>query len=229
MWIPVLGACRNNDDGGATPLNGAAPAIAEDMKDHYASAIEYRDWVIADDIEHTGPPAVWLADHIAPDGLPKEWAAFATDMRGVASAAAKAKDLPASAKALSALARTCARCHAAHNAEIKLSPKPPTPFTDDVGKVMFGHQYAANRMWEGLFIPSDAAWNEGCEQMAGSTLRPADVENLAQMDAQVVALEEKVHRLAADGANTTDPLERGKLYTELVQTCASCHRWFAEH
>lgn len=122
----------------------------------------------------------------------------------------------------------CGQCHlrsAAH-------PSLPLRATPEVGTIvghMVAHQRAADQMLQGLVTPSDALWKDGARAFSTAALHPADIPVPAMERRQLAATEEKLHRLAGDAAQATEPRARANYYGQLLAACADCHsrstRW----
>jgi len=88
---------------------------------------------------------------------------------------------------------------------------------DGIGPRMHRHQRAVARMWDGLVVPSDAAWKVGARVLADAPMEPErSVETMATLAASV-------HQLAVKAHTLTTGEERSLLYGELITTCATCH------
>jgi hypothetical protein len=96
----------------------------------------------------------------------------------------------------------------------------------DTNTHMQRHQWAADRLWEGLIGPSDIAWNRGTDMLVDVPLHPADVmdETTNGTDSDVIdKIAHRVHLLGGQGTNVRTPDARSELYAELLGLCADCH------
>jgi cytochrome c553 len=83
------------------------------------------------------------------------------------------------------------------------------------------HAWAADRMWEGLIAPSDAAWHEGVSELA-TVPSKAPKEQPALAPEFVRELRE-VRALGAEARRAHDASGRAALYARVLTTCAGCH------
>jgi len=87
------------------------------------------------------------------------------------------------------------------------------------------HQWAMDRLWEGLIGPSDAAWNRGTAMLSEEPLHAADVSAGVTAD-EADALESiarEIHELGAAGARLTGLNDRSQVYGRILGLCADCH------
>jgi cytochrome c553 len=89
---------------------------------------------------------------------------------------------------------------------------------------MLGHLWGADRMWEGLIVPSDVSWNNGVAKLAGDPLQPESLSDHAEYADDLQAQALRVHELAAQGREAAGQEERALIYGEFIATCAECHQ-----
>lgn len=82
---------------------------------------------------------------------------------------------------------------------------------------MARHQWAADRLWEGIVGPSDSHWRSGLYVLANTHLTSIEVDR--------PALANRMRTLALDAYNVPAKslAERAATYGELLVTCAQCH------
>ena len=88
------------------------------------------------------------------------------------------------------------------------------------------HQWAADRLWDGLIAPSDTAWDRGMNMLVDVPLHPDDVTDENSADVDTAALDRiarRIHKLAGLGTIATTPTARSELYGEMLGLCADCH------
>jgi hypothetical protein len=206
------------------PEPPAGPAVTDQQKEHmvehFIQVAVLRDAVIAGDLEATRAPATWLAEHGAPDNIPDAWIRHVTDLKVIAGEARDADDLETAAAAVGALGRTCGNCHQSLAAELRYELPPEPPALGPAADHMRRHQWGAERMWDGLFIPSDDAWKLGATAFFESPLHPDG----AGADDPRRKMAKRVHLLGSSAAGLEDPIARGTLYGDLLATCAGCHQ-----
>lgn len=201
----------------------ATPTVAEHMKDHFTQALRVRDALIRGDLAATKVPAGWLADHKVSDTLPDLWKPHVGDMQNAARLVVQANDLAAAADALGDMGTACGSCHAALGATLKFTGMSPEGQESSVLDRMLRHQWAADRMWEGLTGPSDLAWDAGVAALQEAPLHPDMLTDNKSPPQAVVDLAATIHTLGQRGKTTNEPSARATLYGEYVATCAGCH------
>jgi mono/diheme cytochrome c family protein len=168
-------------------------------------------------------PARKLATVAAPAGLPDAAAPFVEEIRRAGQRAADAATLSTAARATVSMVTACAGCHRA----VGVFPVPSRSPGHDLGGLvghMLEHQRAADAMLVALMIPSAAEWREGADRLRVAPLLPSKFPKDAKATKEIRALDLSVHQIAdlAMDAETAD--ERARVYTELLTTCAQCHR-----
>lgn len=194
------------------------------MQDHFDETARLRDAVIDGDL-----PAVRAAARklrASDDPVPPAWQAFVTANMQLAEAASSAKDLAAAARAAAGLADTCGDCHASLGAGPHFPPAGPVLPVEahDVGKHMARHQWASERMWEGLVSHGEAAWAAGAAALSDAPLSARELTANVELPGDALELGDRVHALGLRARQTAEWPARASLYGELLATCATCHR-----
>jgi cytochrome c553 len=162
-----------------------------------------------------------------PDLLPA-WRPYVDQIRSSARQIELAEGLVAAAKTSALLGRRCAQCHEATSARI-VFPKVPAPSSSGsppggpkLPSHMASHQWATERLWEGLVGPSSDRWLEGARALAQAPLTIVAEGDLPP-DLAVGNDVARIRLLAtrAQTAKTQD--DRAALYGDLLATCARCH------
>jgi hypothetical protein len=84
---------------------------------------------------------------------------------------------------------------------------------------MANHEWATERMWEGLVADDDALWKTGA-----SALATARVAITAESGTLGIADDAaRVHAFAAKATKASNIDERASLYGEMLARCAHCH------
>lgn len=107
-----------------------------------------------------------------------------------------------------------------------LRPALPVPSPSAVGGVvghMVAHQRAIDQMQQGLVLPSAQLWREGAQGLRVAPLRRAELPRNSGLTRDVIAAEERVHRMAEEAVATTEPAVRARQYAQILATCAECH------
>ncbi len=204
-----------------------AVAVAQDesledhMLEHFARATQVQSAVVAGDLDGVDVHAEWLAEHPSPDGLPEGWQPYVKRMRELAWEVKNTRSLTVAAGATADMAGVCGDCH--RNFEVKtwldVTTEPPagTSLSSRMGR----HQWAADRLWEGLIGPSDDAWYAGSEALAEAPLTARQVLGEDEVSADYLA--DRVHTLGREARKTANDQSRVRLYGQLLSTCAECH------
>ena len=142
----------------------------------------------------------------------------AHDLTRAVTALRQASSLDAAIYAEAQIATACAGCHL----RAKKLPRFRTPSHAPADRPtlesqMSRHQWAVDRVWEGLIAQSNEHWRAGLYVLATSSLprttthAPAIAKRLQQQA-----------RAALDNAKLS-PTERADAYAEILVTCSSCH------
>ena len=182
--------------------------------------------IIMANLDGAREPAAWLADHETVAGLPANFEPYVGLMREYAREINNAPDLKSAAIPVSGMARTCSNCHLVNDVEIEFGyDQVPAEWSDTVSH-MQRHQWAADRLWEGLIGPSDAAWHRGTDMLVDVPLHPADLLDESPVDIDSEGFDRiarRIHVLAGQGTNARTPTQRSELYGEMLGLCAECH------
>ncbi len=125
----------------------------------------------------------------------------------------------AAASAFADASQMCGACHQKHG--VSPAVKSPTePDAPTPAMQMQLHQWAMDRMWEGLVRPSDDDWQRGAEALLRDPLADANHERTpAEQHAGIAHIGELAQ--AASKASTVP--QRTKVYGQLLVTCGACH------
>ncbi len=136
-----------------------------------------------------------------------------------AKALAEATTLEAAALALGDIGVACGSCHAAQGVDPGLKAPEPPPTSEGFSEQMQRYHWAAERMWQGLILPSEEAIKESIAVI--ETLPAADFhpEWMPALPAAAEQTDGNVHQLAS--LITT---KRGWAYGSMLAACASCHQ-----
>lgn len=142
-----------------------------------------------------------------------------SELRDVVLAAgtlASARTIEEALRADVRVATACARCHTAmQKLPVFRTPSSAPPDRPTLQAQMARHQWAADRLWEGLVGASDEHWRAGLYVIA--TAHVPDKKN--SMFAR--RLQELARTALDEPATTLDG--RAARYGELLVTCAGCH------
>ena len=200
---------------GETPQ---AETPAEHMQEHFAQVDAVRDALIAGDLAGSKEAADWLASHEVMDGIPEVWEQHVTQMQQAAATVVGAEDLATAAEATANMAGICGGCHMGLDEGAQFTVVVVPSEESGVVAHMLRHEWAADRMWEGLIGPSDDSWAAGAGALGEAALEPEGAP------AEVGELAEQVHQLGAEALVTSGFTSRAALYGKLMITCAQCHQ-----
>ncbi len=199
-------------------------AVADHMHEHLTRISTIKSAIVAGRLEDVQEPAIWLAEHEAVAGLPPDFAFYVAQMREYAREVATAEHLGAAAESVSKMAKTCGNCHLVNDVGLEFGyDQRPREDLEGVVTHMQRHQWAADRLWEGLIGPSDNAWNKGTDMLIDAPLRPSDVATATEHVAEIRNIARRIHALGGIGTQTMTPDARSELFGELLGLCASCH------
>ncbi|MCB9743759.1 MAG: hypothetical protein H6740_14260 [Alphaproteobacteria bacterium] len=212
-------------EAGPPPAQEAPPpsasALELHMAGHQAMLTRARDAFAQGDTAGARASLDQLATHPNAEGLPEGWQARVAELRLAAVAARDAETPEATAAGLAHIATTCGDCHVAAGASL---PPPAGVVPEDVGVTahMMRHQWALERLWAGLTLPSDEAWTLGAAALAEGALPTLDLsEGSEEAGHESQALADAIHELGARAA--APDADRQALLGELLTTCADCH------
>lgn len=211
----------------ATMAGAADESLVEHMHGHYDAVVRIQSAVIAGSLEATREPAALLVEHPAPAGMPAEWQEHVDAMRAAARDALEAEDLAAAADATSRLGLACGACHMANNITVEFDEVDMPSDKESSKAHMERHQWAADRMWEGLIGPADWSWSRGGNMLFESPLRHKALGAKSDDDPSII-MARRIHQLAANATAVSSPEEKAEIYAEFLANCANCHTSLGE-
>jgi cytochrome c553 len=148
------------------------------------------------------------------------WAAQLELVRARATAVSTAANLEDACRHEARLAEACASCHAETGVQI-LFRNPPSLLADqpDVVSRMVRHQWAVDRIWEGMVGDAGESWRAGLEVLAAAPV------TWPTIGSEQSVLAGNLQQLAEKGRQTITESreERARLYGEILISCAACH------
>lgn len=213
MWLAIL-------------LQPAAEAqdanLAAHMQEHMQRITEVRTEIIRGDLDSLRRPATWLAEHEPSPEAAILYVPFILAMRGHATDILEAPDIRTAAADVAVIATDCANCHIASEVNLEFGNKAEPPAWTDMDSHMQRHQWAIDRLWEGLIGPSDASWSRGIRMLAEAPLHGTEATwNETLVDGDEMA--RRVHELGREAATALLPYARAEVYGEMLAVCADCH------
>lgn len=196
------------------------PTLKEHMQGHFTAIRDIERALVAGDLDTARDRAKWLAEHRPPDAT-AGWEPHLEAVKKAATALTSASDMASATDLAAALGTECASCHVTTTA-ITSFPHVELPDADGGNKsAMLRHQWAADRLWEGLIGPSQSSWVQGAEVLSGAPFVP-QVSLAAPEKKTVEAFAQQVHDLGRE-AVAAEADARASLYARLLRTCSGCH------
>jgi cytochrome c553 len=190
------------------------------MQAHFKDALLIREAVIAGTPEEAVSPAAVLSHTRNLDQLPEGWQGFVAHMQQVAGRIQDSTSSAGAAAATADLGVSCGLCHQQHGGP-RASSEPAPAAGTTVESRMKRHVWATERLWEGLYVPSNEAWNAGAKALAGE---PFPQEVLTEGGVHGRSAAGDFARLAAKAPQKKTIEARAALYAELLVTCGACHQ-----
>ena len=144
-------------------------------------------------------------------------------MRSAARAVLKATDVAVAATATSEMANACGNCHVANGVSDQFPWSNEPEYETGNLAHMQRHQWAADRMWEGLIGPSEDAWYMGAKLLMEGSLSPQKLNTEDDSANTIRDLARRVHALAANATREYEAAGKAEVYAEFLATCAACH------
>ena len=148
-------------------------------------------------------------------GLPPGSEEELVRLRAYATAIREAISYEVAAEGASLLAASCRACHQNYDVgpQFAALPRPP----EDTGNHMVEHIWAADRMWEGLIIPSAERWRAGARVLADHAV-PMDILQPGTSQHGIT-----LKTLGLESQRETDLSNQARYYRDILVTCATCH------
>jgi hypothetical protein len=198
---------------------------ADQMHEHLDRITTIKSHIVIGNLDGVRQTAKWMVNLERMANLPAIYEPFIAFMRSSARQLVNAEDLSFAVTSVSLMAQNCGNCHVAAKLNLEFGyDQVPAEWSDDETH-MQRHQWAIDRLWEGLIGPSDSAWNRGTAMLAESPLRTTDImDNTSAADAATLdGLARRVHDLGAEGSGARALNARSQIYGEILSLCADCH------
>jgi cytochrome c553 len=183
------------------------------MRAHFTQTEDMRRALIGGDLAALRRAAEGVAkDEWTPNRRP-DWRPHVAAVRGAARDAQIAESIEEGTRAFAALGAACSSCHLLTGGPSSPQFAVPLPGSSES---MLAHERAAERLWQGVVAPSDAAWIAGTDALIAAPELDSDVPDISHRAAHVRDLARRGQRIAAD--------ERAELFGNLLLTCAGCHQ-----
>ena len=190
------------------------------MKAHFKDALLIREAVIRGTPEDASNPATVITEIQNLDALPAGWREFVERMQQTARRITNSTSTAQAAAAAADLGVSCGMCHQRLGGPKAVDEPAPAAGTT-IESRMKRHAWATERLWEGLYVPSSAAWDTGAKGL-DTTPFPKEVLKDGGVHARSAAGD--FARVAARASTKKTTEERAALYAELLTTCGGCHQ-----
>jgi cytochrome c553 len=148
------------------------------------------------------------------------WADQTRTLTDAAKALSRAKSIDEALRLEVRVAVACASCHE-QAVQRPIFPDPGrAPRRDHATSTvrMVSHQWAVDRLWEGLVANSDTHWRAGLAVLSATPLPYAPTTDAALLGE---ALQHRANEALRSPTGNID--ERARIYGEMLVTCAACH------
>lgn len=189
------------------------------MKSHFNQTALIREAVISGKIATAVRPADALTTMEGVETLPKQWRASVEQLQVASKRIREGVNIQEVAAATADIGRACAACHAAVSGP-KIDVGDPPAGSDKLADRMKRHMWATERLWEGIYGPSDEAWKAGSAALA---LDPFPKQKIAKGGVHAFSSASRFSSLTKTAANNKTGEQRAKFYSSLLTTCAPCH------
>jgi cytochrome c553 len=185
------------------------------MRRHFEDLKAVERLLVSGDLDNAKALAFMLSKPEADPGL-KPWAAEAREVSYAAHGLAAARGLDEALRREPRIAAACADCHTRTGALLTFEPLRDPP---DAGSRMARHQWAVDRLWEGMVAPSDERWRAGLDVLATTPVPPTAALDARALGVQLQALAASARDKRAKLSSRT----RASLYGDMLVVCGRCH------
>ncbi len=164
-------------------------------------------------------PASTLANLEGLESFPKNWQPSLKALENAYLRMKASTDIPGAAAATADIGVACGNCHKSLGGPKGSSDPAPAAGTT-VASRMQRHVWATERLWEALYVPSDASWKAGVDALAGEPF-PKELLDKGGVHARSAA--SRFTSLVSTAAGKQKPEDRAKVYAAMLETCSACH------
>jgi hypothetical protein len=200
----------------------ASPALKKHMKGHFEAVREIERALVAGDLTKAKERSEWLSDNVAQKDI-EDWGPHLDAVRNAAKALVDSETIEDATKRAAQLGAECANCHVTLTAITSFEWQELPRDQGEARSNMQRHQWATDRLWEGLVGPSDDLWLKGAEVLIDAPLGIKTLTKDQKVASDVDAYAAKVHGLGSKAQGLMDRSARTELYGELLATCSACH------
>jgi mono/diheme cytochrome c family protein len=224
------GGSEKKSPEGVGKASGEQPAsLRQRMHTHFVKLSEAKSAVIEGKLADAKSAAARVWPEQSNGELPDGWAPFIESIKGSIGLLEGATEIETAAQAVSAIGRACGDCHQSLGLQTLGPESTKAPPAESMGDYMRLHQWASDRMWEGLVGPSDEAWKVGAEALA-TPLSADKVPEEVLVKPGMESLVRRIGQLSQAAAEPNLPAPtRQRIYGEFLGSCARCHQSFLEN
>lgn len=209
LWL--LWACSGQQEARDAELDG----VQVEMQAHRAEADAAREAIIAGDLTAARAAGAALVARLPIPDLP---AAEQAAVKTAAEALSSAGSVELAAHRFSEMSAACGGCHTARGVTPAMAAPSPPPVHEGFDAQMQRYHWAAERMWQGLVLPSDAAFDE-----ARAELRKIPTDGFRPQLDGVLPVDAATMDAAVHGAAAEAGVGAAGAYGGMLLTCALCH------
>jgi hypothetical protein len=223
----TVSACKTTSRSQAepsSPSDAREATVQARMQGHERHGDAMRDAVVRGDLDDARAEARLLAGLRIEGPVGELWTQMFDAMKAAAARSVSANDLNDASRDVALVARTCGSCHIAFGRRGILI-EAPGALSSGVRASMQRHQWAAERLWDGLVVPSDDAWHAGALALSEAPLSPEQLSPGKSPGPKIGELAQTAHNFGLKAASAESVDARAELYGEVLATCAQCHNW----
>jgi hypothetical protein len=214
--------CERTASGNDEPPRLDNPAAVRFHMHRYVDDLrEIERLLVAGNLSSARVRAHLLAMPASDHGL-QPWASDSAQLSKAARDLAESPSVHEACRRAARVALVCAGCHARSGQLVPFGHPPALPIDDGTAPTrMARHQWATDRLWEGMVAGSLRPWRSGLDVLAGAPLPFSDRPG-APWFAQ--RLHDIAREALVDLETGSETLPgRADAYGEMLVTCAGCH------
>ena len=222
--IPLLSILFGNT-GAVLAADATRPTEVEMvavMERHYEVTILSHDALIQGDLDKMRNQLSRIVKQALPASAPQSWMPYHARLHEAASnGVSRISSMESAGSVMGDVAEACGACHAALKVgNFYYWPAPPDE-DDKLKTAMRNHQWASERLWEGVTGPLEEAWFRGAEALAVTRLFEGDGDTVKD---SLRAREDELREMGREAKAATGLHKRAVIYGRLLTTCAGCHQ-----
>jgi len=187
------------------------------MYAHFTTVGTIQTAVMFGDLEEARSRAGEFAGQRESPGIPPSGEPYVHAMQTTAEELAASTDLGQTAMLTAQLGATCGRCHQALGTGPEFRPQAASE--SELASTMVRHIQGADRLWEGLIGPSEAAWSAGAALLAEGSVDREFRGDARGRESMIV----DVFRLGREAQDADGLEERADVFGRILATCSGCH------